>query len=89
METLEAVEASVAALAVLVRGGAKNLGPAAVDPLRNQADACLDGMAEVARVEARMAALKVHFAAGYANAARAMAAPALSPQENIPPRTWP
>lgn len=82
METLEAVEASVAALAVLVRGGAKNLGPAAVDPLRNQADACLDGMAEVARVEARMAALKVHFAAGYANAARAMAAPALSPQEH-------
>lgn len=82
METLEAVEASVAALAVLVRGGAKNLGPAAVDPLRNQADGCLDGMAELARVEARMAALKVHFAAGYANAARAMAAPALSPQEH-------
>ena len=82
METLEAVEASVAALAVLVRGGAKNLGPAAADPLRDQADACLDGMAEVARVEARMAALKVHLAAGYANAARAMAAPALSPQEH-------
>ncbi|GAA1274913.1 hypothetical protein GCM10009589_31610 [Arthrobacter pascens] len=82
METLEAVEASVAALAVLVRGGAKNLGPAAADPLRDQADACLDGMAEVARVEARMAALRVHLAAGYANAARAMAAPALSPQEH-------
>ena len=28
-----------------------------------------------------MAALKVHFAAGYAHAAAAMAAPAVSPQE--------
>jgi hypothetical protein len=38
-------------------------------------------MAEVGGLEARMAALKVHFAAGYAHAATALAAPAGSPQE--------
>jgi hypothetical protein len=38
-------------------------------------------MAEVGTMEARLAALKVHFAAGYAGAAPAMAAPAASPQE--------
>jgi hypothetical protein len=82
VETLEAVEASVAALAVVVRRGTGNLGATGADPLRDQADACLDGLAEVARVEARMAALKVHLAAGYAHTAKAMAAPAVSPQEN-------
>jgi hypothetical protein len=82
VETLEAVEASVAVLAALVRRGTGNLGAPGADPLRDQADACLDGLAEVARVEARMAALKVHLTAGYAHTAKAMAAPALSPQEN-------
>ncbi len=82
LESLEAVEASVAALAVFVRRGTDNLRAIGADPLRDQADACLDGLAEVARVEARMAALKVHFAAGYAHTANAMAAPAVSPQEN-------
>lgn len=82
VETLEAVEASVTALAALVRRGANDLGSAGANPLRDQADACLDSMAEVARVEARMAALKVHLAAGYADAAIAMAPPALSPHEH-------
>jgi hypothetical protein len=82
VEALKAVEASVAALAVLVRRGAGTLGSAAAkDPLRDHADACLDSLAEVAKVEARMAALKVHLAAGYAGAAMAMAAPGMSPQE--------
>jgi hypothetical protein len=80
-DTLEAMEASVAALAVFVRRGAGNLASAGADPLRGQADACLDGLAEVGRMEARMAALKVHLAAGYANTAEAMASPAVSPQE--------
>ncbi len=56
-------------------------GEAAADPLRDQADACLDGLAEVARMEARLAALKVYFAAGYAAAAVALTAPTASPQE--------
>ncbi len=56
-------------------------GEAGADPLRDQADACLDGLAEVARMEARLAALKVHFAAGYAAAAVAMTSPTASPPE--------
>jgi hypothetical protein len=52
------------------------------DPLRDEADACLDGLATLGTFEAMMAALKVHFAAGYAQAAAAMAAPAVSPQEH-------
>ncbi|WP_082506796.1 HNH endonuclease signature motif containing protein [Arthrobacter sp. Leaf337] len=80
VKTMEAVEASVSALAVLVRRGTGNFGSTSADPLRDQADACLDGLAEVARAEARLAALKVHFAAGYADAAIALAPPAVSPQ---------
>lgn len=80
VKTMEAIEASVSALAVLVRRGTGNIGSTSADPLRDQADACLDGLAEVARAEARLAALKVHFAAGYADAAIALAPPAVSPQ---------
>ena len=80
-ETLEAMKASLARLAAFAGCGAGNAAPTGADPLRDEADACLDGMAEVARVEARLAALKVHFAAGYARAASDMAAPAVSPQE--------
>ena len=80
-ETLEAMEASLAALAVYAGRAAGHVAPAGPDPLQDEADACLDGMAAVARVEAGMAALKVHFADGYAHAAAAMAAPAVSPQE--------
>ncbi|MEV7133254.1 DUF222 domain-containing protein [Arthrobacter sp. NPDC093128] len=76
---LEAVEASVAALAGVLRGDSD--GPDGGDPLRDLADVCLDGLAEASRVEAEMAALKVHLAAEYADAATAMAAPAVSPQE--------
>ena len=55
--------------------------PAGADPLRDLADGCLDGLAGVARLEARTAALKVRLAADYARAARALAAPAASPQD--------
>ena len=41
------------------------------DPLRDQADAYLDGLAGLARVEAQVAALKVQLAAGYAAVAEA------------------
>ncbi|WP_346927894.1 DUF222 domain-containing protein, partial [uncultured Arthrobacter sp.] len=66
--------------------GADHVGSQAVplwdDPLRDVADACLDGLAEVARLEARAAALKVRLAAEYVRAATALAPPAASPQEH-------
>ncbi|MFF2028892.1 DUF222 domain-containing protein [Arthrobacter sp. NPDC058192] len=79
--TVEAIETSVSALAALAGHRAGDPASTSADPLRDQADACLDGMAEVGRMEARLAALKVHFTAGYASAAEAMAKPAESPQE--------
>lgn len=75
------MEASLAAVAAFAGRGVGNADSAGADPLRDEADACLDGMAEVATMEARLAALKVHFVAGYARAAVAMAGPAMSPQE--------
>jgi hypothetical protein len=84
VETVEAIDASVAALAVLVRRGTGIVVSAGGDPLQEQADGCLDGLAEVARIEARLAALKVHLAAGYAATAtaKAMAPPPVSRQES-------
>ncbi|MEK0157389.1 HNH endonuclease signature motif containing protein [Arthrobacter oryzae] len=82
VETMEAIGAAGAALAGLVRRGTGIPGVAGADLLRDRADACLDGMAELARMEAGMAALKVHLAAGYAETAEALAPPAASPQEH-------
>ncbi|WP_345045946.1 HNH endonuclease signature motif containing protein [Arthrobacter methylotrophus] len=73
---VEAVAASVAVLAALAEAGTDR-----PDPLRSLADDCLDGLAEVARLEARTAALKAKLAANYVQAARALASPAPSPQE--------
>jgi hypothetical protein len=74
---VEAMEASLAALAAVVGRGAGD----GADPLRVEADACLDGLGVAGRMEAMLAGLKVHFAAGYARAAAAVAVPAVSPQE--------
>ncbi|PVZ54121.1 HNH endonuclease signature motif containing protein, partial [Arthrobacter sp. H-02-3] len=88
---VDAVAASVAVLAALLgsgAGGPDRSDPAAADaqrdagalrdadPLRDLADGLLDGLAEVARLEARTAALKVQLAADYARAARFLAPPA-------------
>ena len=54
----------------------REAGPLGNDPLRELADDCLDGLAEVARWEARASALKVRLAATYLQATDAMAAPA-------------
>lgn len=75
------MEASLAALASFAGHGAGTVASTDTDPLQDEADACLAGLAELAGMDARLAALKVHFAAGYAHAAAAMAAPASSPQE--------
>ena len=85
---VEAVAASVAALAALA--GCRPLAtPMRLladpsrdgDPLRRLADGCLDGLAEVARLEARTAALRVRLAADYAQATRFLAPPAPSPRD--------
>ncbi|WLQ07516.1 HNH endonuclease signature motif containing protein [Arthrobacter oryzae] len=80
-ETLEAMEASLAALAAVAGRGTGDGAVAGADPLRDEADACLDGLGVAGRLEAMLAGLKVHFAAGYARAAAALAVPAVSPQE--------
>jgi len=86
-EALAAVAASAASLAASAfpRGDCTDpLGPdfpLDTDPLRDRADACLDGLAGLARFEAGAAALKVHLTAEYAQAATALAPPAASPQE--------
>ncbi|MDQ1060653.1 hypothetical protein QFZ23_004554 [Arthrobacter globiformis] len=89
VETWEGIESCVAVLAGFVRGAAGTDGavpladvdPAAADPLRDRADACLDGLSELGRLEARLAALKVRLAAGYSTLDEALAIPASSPQE--------
>ncbi|MDZ4351573.1 MAG: DUF222 domain-containing protein, partial [Arthrobacter sp.] len=55
--------------------------PPGADPLRDLADASLDGLAGLARMEARFAALKVRFTADYVEATRALASPAASPHD--------
>ncbi len=84
-EAVAAVAASAAALAALIGADTHadanaDFAPDA-DPLRAVAEACLDGLAEVARGEARFAALKARLAAEYVRAAEALAAPAASLQE--------
>jgi hypothetical protein len=79
---LEAVAASAAVLVAFAGAGADCSDSPGADPLRNLADACLDGLADVARLEARTAALKVTLAAEYVRAASALAQPAASPQEH-------
>ncbi|RAX44803.1 endonuclease [Arthrobacter sp. AQ5-06] len=82
-ECRDAFEAVAASVSVLGRvGQGANSDACGPDPLRRRADACLDGLAAVARAEARMAAMKVHLAAEYADAAKDMAAPAMAPQES-------
>ncbi|HAP91335.1 MAG TPA: endonuclease, partial [Arthrobacter bacterium] len=80
--TAEGLAASFAELAVVLRGGGETSGSWDADPLRRRADIALETLAEVARSEAKMAALKVHAAAYYAEAAQTLAGPAESPQEH-------
>jgi hypothetical protein len=86
-ETLEAIGASALSLAAELRR-AGNPGPDGVDllpdkadPLGDQADACLGGLSEVAGLEARLAAVKVNLAAGFAATEEAMSPPGTSAQD--------
>ncbi|HSL37401.1 MAG TPA: DUF222 domain-containing protein, partial [Arthrobacter sp.] len=58
--------------------GPSGAGPMWDDPLRALADDCLEGLADMARAEARFAALKVLVAAAYVRATDALAAPAVA-----------
>ena len=90
-EAVEAFEAAAAAFIACIRrglggqeagtgsGGADSGG---ANPLREQADACLDGLAESARVDAMMAGFRVRLAAGFADKAVALDAPVRSPGEH-------
>lgn len=86
-EALAAVSASTAALESLVESGPDGAGSPCTDPLpdtdplQRLADDCLEGLAEIARQEARTAALKVRMTAEYVRATRALASPAASPRE--------
>ncbi len=86
-EALAALAASAAALTVISGDGADQPDLCGTDllqdadPLRTLADGCLDGLAALARLEARTAALKVRLAAEYVQATRSLASPAAAPQE--------
>jgi hypothetical protein len=82
VDSVEAMMASMAALAVLVDRSEGRSEPSSPDPLRDQADACLEGLEETARLEAMLAARKVHFAAGFAAKSEALAAPAKDPAQH-------
>src|SRR6478672_11223547 len=86
--TLEAIGASAFSLAAgldraagLERAAGPGPLPGAVDPLGDLADACLEGLAGVAGMEARLAAVKVHLAAGFAAAEEAMTPPGATGQD--------
>jgi hypothetical protein len=78
---LEAIEASVTALASIGRC-ARCDDASDSDPLRRHVDVCLDRLGEIARLEARIAALKVLTAAEFAEGTRALASSAATPQEH-------
>ncbi|MEJ1195291.1 endonuclease, partial [Pseudarthrobacter sp. CCNWLW207] len=77
-EAVEAFEAAAAEFAACMRRGlggrgsqagfqmGSGMGSGGGDPLRGQADACLDGLGGSVRVEAMVAAFRVRLAAAYA-----------------------
>ena len=79
---MEAMVASMAALAVLVDRSEGRPDPTGSNPLRDQSDACLDGLEETARMEAMLAARKVRFAAAFAAKSQALAGPAKDPGQH-------
>ncbi|MEW9873115.1 DUF222 domain-containing protein [Arthrobacter sp. HS15c] len=86
-EAVGAFLASAAELADCVRRGVGSRGSCGAgyggaDPLREQADACLDGLAVSARVDAMVAGLRVRLVSGFVGTSEAMAAPAMSPGQH-------
>ncbi|MEJ1181881.1 HNH endonuclease signature motif containing protein [Pseudarthrobacter sp. CCNWLW247] len=63
-------------------GTGSGMGSGGGDPLRGQADACLDGLGGSVRVDAMVAAFRVRLAAAYAGKAAALDGPVRSPGEH-------
>ncbi|MEW9872016.1 DUF222 domain-containing protein [Arthrobacter sp. HS15c] len=83
VDSVEAMMASMAAIAVLADRSEGRSGSTSSDPLRDQADACLEGLEKTARMEAMLAARKVRFTAGFANITRAMSPPDEQPHQRL------
>ncbi|HEY9358498.1 MAG TPA: DUF222 domain-containing protein [Arthrobacter sp.] len=83
VDSMEAMMASMAALAVLAARSEGRSDAICSNPLRDRADACLEGLEETARIEAMLAARKVRFTAGFANATRAMSPPDEQPHQRL------
>ncbi|MDR6414152.1 DUF222 domain-containing protein [Pseudarthrobacter sulfonivorans] len=81
VEAAEALAASAAALAAALKGPA-SVGPGEADPLRQMVDDFLDALAGTSRIDAQVAAVRVHLTAGYVGAAEALAPPAVSLQDH-------
>ncbi|GAA1773372.1 hypothetical protein GCM10009712_21690 [Pseudarthrobacter sulfonivorans] len=81
MEAAEALAASAAALVASLRAEG-SIGSGEADPLRQLADDFLDGLAQTGRIDAQVAAVRVHLAAEYAGAAEALLEPAVSPEDH-------
>jgi hypothetical protein len=81
VKAAEALAASASALGASLRAE-ESPGSGTADPLRQSADDFLDGLAQVSRIDAQVAAVRVHLAAGYVGAVEAMLGPAASPQEH-------
>ncbi|MDQ1058934.1 hypothetical protein QFZ23_002835 [Arthrobacter globiformis] len=81
LESMDALVSSLSALAAFVRRGTGSLVSADADTRRDQADACLSGLPEVARVEALIAALKRHLLTGNGTADTPVALPAKRPRD--------
>ena len=84
-QVLEAIAASAAGMARVLRGAPidRSAEPSTTDGdlLRQQAEACLTVLSGTAGMEAMMAAVKVHAAGGYDEAAQAISSPVASPEE--------
>jgi hypothetical protein len=83
VDSVEAMMASMAALAVLADRSEGRSQSTTPNPLRDQADACLEGLEETARMEAMLAARKVRFTAGFADITRAMSPPDELPHQRL------
>ncbi|MGO4188362.1 DUF222 domain-containing protein [Pseudarthrobacter sp. TAF60_1] len=87
VEAAEALVASATALVEALRGtgtaaAAAQPGDRDADPLRAMADDFLGALAQASRIDAQVAAVRVHLAAGYSHAMEALAPPPASPQEH-------
>ncbi|MEO8282674.1 MAG: DUF222 domain-containing protein, partial [Pseudarthrobacter sp.] len=81
VKAAEALAASAAALVASLRAE-ESMEPGDADPLRVLADDFLHGLARTGRIDAQLAAVRVHLAAGYAGAVEAMLEPAVSPEDH-------